>query len=380
MFLRSLSLQNFRNYEKAKFEFAKNTTVVVGPNTAGKTNFTEAISMLTTGKSPRAEKDEDIIGFGETSARVTGEVGSNSSDKDSVELQVILVKRDPSAGSTNSLQASSGQVSRKYTVNKVAKRRVDFAGNLLCVLFSPEDLDIIIGGPSLRRRLLNEILEQTDRDYRNAYSVFEKALRQRNALLYNARETGRGAAQRALPGGNEKQFEYWDKLIIENGNIVTKKREELIQNINNFSKDIFDFIAFYDKSTITEERLLKYKDAELASGVTLVGPHRDDVGFSMLSGNSTHDIKSFGSRGQQRLTILQIKIIELSLVEEKVGIRPILVLDDIFSELDSGHIKLIFDILGKQQTFITTTHREFIDDKLKDFQVVELGRNQLINK
>ncbi len=229
-------------------------------------------------------------------------------------------------------------------------------------------MDIIIGGPSLRRRLLNEILEQTDRDYRNAFSVYEKALRQRNALLYNARETGER---------NEKQFEYWDKLIIENGNIVTLKREELIENINNFPKDVFDFIAFYDKSTISEERLAKYKDAELASGVTLVGPHRDDIGFSMLdnSTNSTHDIKSFGSRGQQRLTILQIKLAELSLIEEKTEVRPVLVMDDIFSELDSGHIKLIFDILDKQQTFITTTHKEFIDSKLKDFQVIELKNN-----
>lgn len=360
MFLRSLNLKDFRSYGKSQFDFAKNTTVIVGPNTAGKTNFTEAISMLSIGKSPRADKDEELIRFGQTSARITGEIGLDLDDKDTTELQIILAKQD------------SERVAKKFLINKVAKRRVDFAGNLLCVLFSPEDLDIIIGGPSLRRRLLNEILEQTDKDYRSAYSVFEKALRQRNALLYNARETG----QR-----NEKHFEYWDKLIIENGGVVTKKREELIENINNFSKDVFDFVAFYDKSTITQERLLKYKDAELASGITLVGPHRDDVSFSMLLGNSTHDIKSFGSRGQQRLTILQLKLIELTFVEEKMNIRPILVLDDIFSELDSGHIRLIFDILDKQQTFITTTHKEFIDQKfIKDFEVIELGRNQLINK
>lgn len=354
MFLKSLSLKDFRSYEKSQFDFAKNTTVIVGPNTAGKTNFTEAISMLSIGKSPRADKDEELIRFGQTSARISGEISSNHSSEDSTELQIILAKQE------------NERVAKKFLINKVAKRRMDFAGNLLCVLFSPEDLDIIIGGPSLRRRLLNEILEQTDKDYRNAFSIYEKALRQRNALLYNARETG----QR-----NEKHFEYWDKLIIENGAVVTEKREELIENINNFSKDIFDFVAFYDKSTITQERLLKYKDAELASGVTLVGPHRDDIGFSMLSGNSTRDIKSFGSRGQQRLTILQLKLIELSFVEEKMNIRPILVLDDIFSELDTGHIQLIFDILDKQQTFITTTHKEFINEKIiKDFEVIELNK------
>jgi len=354
MFLKSLNLKDFRSYDKSQFDFAENTTIIVGPNTAGKTNFIEAISMLSIGKSPRADKDEELIRFGQTSARITGEIASNFSNGDSTELQIILAKQE------------NERVAKKFLINKVAKSRVDFAGNLLSVLFSPDDLDIVIGGPSLRRRLLNEILEQTDKDYRNAFSVYEKALRQRNALLYNARETG----QR-----NEKQFEYWDKLIIENGGVITKKREELIENINNFSKDIFDFVAFYDKSTITQERLLKYKDAELASGVTLVGPHRDDIGFSMLLGNSTHDIKSFGSRGQQRLTILQLKLIELSFIEEKMNIRPILVLDDIFSELDEGHIKLVLEMIGGGQTFITTTHKEFIDKKLiKDFEVVELNK------
>lgn len=352
MFLKSLTLQNFRNYDKAEFEFFKDTIVIVGPNTSGKTNFAEGISALSVGKSPRADKDEEIIGFGKDSASITGIITSKSLDDDKTSLQMILAKREDRG------------ISKKYLVNKVTKRRIDFAGNLLAVLFSPEDLDILIGGPSLRRRLLNEILEQTDRDYRNAFTVYEKALRQRNALLYSARETG----QR-----NEKQFEYWDKLIVENGGVITKKREELIENINNFPKDIFDFVAFYDKSTISEERLTKYKDAEVASAVTLVGPHRDDISFSMLLGNSTHDIKSFGSRGQQRLTILQLKLIELSIIERKMGVRPILILDDIFSELDSGHIKLIFEILGKQQTFITTTHKEFIEkEKLKEMQVIEL--------
>lgn len=361
MFLKNLNLKDFRSYGKARFDFEKNTIVIVGPNTAGKTNFTEAISLLSTGKSVRAEKYDDLIGFGETSAKISGDVLENNDDVSSTELAIIVALHP----STSSGQGSE-RLSKKFLINKVAKRRIDFAGNLLSILFSPEDLDIIIGGPSLRRRLLNEILEQADRDYRNAFSIYEKALRQRNALLYNARETGRR---------NEKQFEYWDKLIIENGNIVTAKREELIVNINDSPKDIFDFIAFYDKSTISEERLAKYRDAELSSGVTLVGPHRDDIGFSMLDNttNSTHDIKSFGSRGQQRLTILQIKIIELSLIERKTGTRPVLVMDDIFSELDSRHIKLIFDILGKQQTFITTTHKEFINEKkLGDMQIIDV--------
>lgn len=163
MFLKSLNLKDFRSYDKSQFDFAENTTIIVGPNTAGKTNFIEAISMLSIGKSPRADKDEELIRFGQTSARITGEIASNFSNGDSTELQIILAKQE------------NERVAKKFLINKVAKSRVDFAGNLLSVLFSPDDLDIVIGGPSLRRRLLNEILEQTDKDYRNAFSVYEKS-------------------------------------------------------------------------------------------------------------------------------------------------------------------------------------------------------------
>lgn len=352
MFLKSLSLANFRNYDKSDFKFSKDTAIIVGPNTSGKTNFAESIFLLSAGKSFRAEKEDDLIAFGEESLRIFAEIESANEKK---ELEIILAKNPTS------------YVSKKYRVNGVAKRRADFAGNLVCVLFSPEDLDIIIGGPNLRRKLLDNLLEQVDKDYRYAMVSYIKALRQRNALLDRVKESG---------VRNDKMFEYWDNILIGNGEVITKKREEFIQFINNSSKEIFDFVTLYDKSTISKERLLKYKDAEVASGATLVGPHRDDVSFSMFLGNSTHDIKSFGSRGQQRLTILQLKLIELSFIEKIIGQKPILILDDIFSELDTGHIKLVLDMLGKQQSIVTTTHKEFIDLRvLKNADVIELDRN-----
>ena len=131
---------------------------------------------------------------------------------------------------------NGGSQYKKFLVNGVAKRRVDFAGHFLAVLFSPQDLEIIVDSPSLRRNFLDQILEQVDRNYRVAVIAYTKALRQRNALLEQARETGLR---------NEKQFEYWDNLVIENGNIITAKREEFINFLNSSAKDIFDFITHH---------------------------------------------------------------------------------------------------------------------------------------
>ena len=343
--LKSISLQNFRSYEKSEFSF-ENITLIVGPNTSGKTNLIESVFLLATGKSFRTDKDIQMLRFTKELGRVKGKV-------DDEELEVLI---------TNG-QVNGGSQYKKFLVNGVAKRRVDFIGHLLSVLFSPADLDIIIDSPGLRRNFLDEVLEQVDKDYRIALLSYSKGLRQRNALLEQVQETG---------SRNEKEFEYWDNLVIENGQILTTKREQFIDFVNSENKDIFDFFITYDKSIISKERLYQYADAEIASGVTLVGPHRDD--FIVLMKNSTksfHDVKLYGSRGQQRLAILQLKILELLFVEKTLGKRPVLILDDIFSELDEGHINLIFDEIGKQQTIISTTHKEFIPKKmLKSMKII----------
>jgi DNA replication and repair protein RecF len=346
--LKNIHLQNFRSYKKADFSF-ENTTLIVGPNTSGKTNLLEAVYLLSLGKSFRTDKDIQMLMFNQEFGRVRGETVDT-------ELEVLI---------TNG-QVNGKSQFKKFLVNKVPKRRVDFTGNLLSVIFSPQDLDIIIDSPSLRRNFLDEVLEQVDREYRVASIAYVKALRQRNALLEVAKETG---------VRNEKQFEYWDNLVIENGQTITRKREEFIEFANASLKDIFDFVVNYDKSVISKERLLEYKQEELASGVTLVGPHRDDFSVSMVSGKSLHDVKFYGSRGQQRLAILQLKALELLFVEVKMGKRPILILDDIFSELDGEHINLIFDQIGKQQTILSTTHKEFIPKKmLKSMKIISFAK------
>ena len=309
--LKSISLQNFRNYKKSSFQFDGKSVVIIGPNTVGKSNLIESIFLLSTGKSFRAEKDSQMVLFDHELGRVKG-----SAEQTSLEVVVTV-------GEVIGVKTQF----KRYFVNGVAKRRVDFVGNLPSVLFSPQDLEIVVGSPGVRRSFLDNVLEQTDRDYRIALIGYTKAIRQRNALLELVKDNGSRRPGRRLgevsdsergPSPNrevlrtgglarrEKEFEYWDSLVIRNGNVLTKKREEFVGYLNESSKDILNFKIEYDKSVISVERLLQYRDAESASGVTLVGPHRDD--FIVLF-NKGHDLKSFGSRGQQRLGVLQLKLL-----------------------------------------------------------------------
>lgn len=348
MQLTHLSLQNFRSYAKSSFTFSQDLTVIVGPNTAGKTNLLEAITLLAKGKTNRAEKDTQAVRFDSEIARVKGIV-------DVTDLEVVL---------TNGVVAGVAAPLRRFLVNGVPKRRVDFASHFSVVSFAPADLDIVIGSPSQRRAFLDDALEQVDRQYRIAHITYTKALRQRNALLDRAKETG----QRF-----EQQFAYWDELLITHGQYISQSRETLIDYINDAAKDVFSLRLTYDHSKISKERLLQYKTAEAGSGVTLVGPHRDDMLIDMSVAKEWRNVKAFGSRGQQRLAILQLKMLQLAFMEEKNAQRPLLLLDDIFSELDSGHIALVQSLLDKQQTIMTTTHKEFLDKKILNVAgVVEL--------
>lgn len=362
----TISLQNFRNYSKKDFSFSSKTTLIIGPNTAGKSNLIEAIYLIASGRSFRIDRDDQLIKFEKGIARIKGKIEDSSctfSLQDKTSSHDVLEKvQDKDLEVVIAGGGIEGRLRpfKKYLVNGVAKRKIDFIGNFFAVLFAPSDLEIIIDGPSKRRDFIDNILVQTDRDYRLALTFYEKGLRIRNALLHKAKETGRRS---------EKEFVYWDNLLIVQGQKVTKKREDFIDYLNRSKKDVLDFEIFYDKSVISKERLLQYEDAEIGAGVTLVGPHRDDLLIQINTNYNTNkselvDIRYFGSRGQQRLAILQLKILELNYIEEKTGERPVLLLDDIFSELDTDHINLVLDMIGSQQTIMTTTHAEFIPTKL----------------
>jgi DNA replication and repair protein RecF len=352
MILSHLSLQNLRSYQKADFVFHKDKTIIIGRNAIGKTNLIEAIYLLTTGKSFRTDKEKQLIQFGEQVARVKGKLQDNSENE---ELEVVIA--------LSSIQF----LQKKYFVNGVSKRRVDFSGKLTAVLFTPLDLEIVSGQPGFRRRFLDEVLEQVDYEYRVALSLYTKGLRQRNALLEHVQTTGIR---------NDKVFAYWDELLIKNGSIVTRKREEFISFINAQKHDFFPLQLFYDSSIISTERLLQYKDAEVGAGVTLVGPHRDDVIIKAEHevSKELEEVRYFASRGQQRLVTLELKLAQLAFIKEKKEVLPLLLLDDIFSELDSRNIQKILELTADTQTIITTTHKEFVPESaLSNTAVIELS-------
>ncbi len=358
MILQRLLLQNFRSYDSADFTFTKGLNFIIGPNTAGKSNIMEAIYLLSSSKSFRTEKDNQLLQFHKQVSHVKGKIILEENESEI--LEVIL-----SDGSVT----GSSIFSKKFLRNGVPKRRIDFTGTLRALLFDPTDLDVISGSPSLRREFLDEVLEQTDLGYRKAVITFTKALRHRNALLQSARETG---------FRQEKQFSYWDELLIANGTAIHDKRAAFITYLNAQPQTLFPFSLVYDHSIISEERLLQYRDAESGAGVTLVGPHRDDIQVMMRGeGGEYIAVKAYASRGQQRLAVVQLKLLQLQYMREQsqspTGDRPVLLLDDIFSELDSRHINHVLNVVKDQQTIITTTHKEFIDHIAPtDANVIEL--------
>ncbi|RJQ26933.1 DNA replication and repair protein RecF [Candidatus Parcubacteria bacterium] len=385
MLIKNLTLNNFRNYKKSSFQF-DNTNVIIGKNTIGKTNILEGISFLSTGKSFKAEKDVDAIKIDEEFAKVSAKIIDGS---DIINLEAII------ANNTN-------RFSKKLLVNGLPKKQSDFISKLLTVIFTPQDIEIITDSPSLRRNYISNILLQANKTYRNSLSVYEKALKQRNRLLDDIKDGKRNY--------KADEFEYWNILLIENGAIITKERENLVNFINKSKKDIFDLTIAYDKSTITQERIDKYHNAEIASGLTLIGPQRDDFLILFLnpplkrslsrSSNELRQkvslggpnnpnlpnhltsswnggvattttpsrwhrtIKEFGSRGEQRLTILQLKKLEIEFIKQATEKTPILLLDDIFSELDNKNIQKVLELINECQTITTTTHKEFIPKSL----------------
>lgn len=370
MNIKNISLSNFRNYNRKTFDFSDKTTVIVGDNASGKTNILEAISLLSTGKSFRARVETEMIKYDSEISRVSALVDSeqwtvNSDAKPNTEhrtpntkLEVVLTRGEITLGED---PGKVQKVPRKrLLVNGVGRRLFNFAGNLKVVLFGPWDLDLVTESPSIRRRYLDFVLSQVDREYQRAILSYEKGLRQRNKLLYRIREEG-------LP---RSQLIFWNNLLIKNGDYVSRKRRELIEFISS-TKDFNsqDYSLVYDMSSISASRLEQYAKEEVAVATTLVGPHRDDFCF-MLKKNKqqtsnnkkARELDRYGSRGEQRMGVLWLKLAELSFIKEKTGESPVLLLDDIFSELDHEHRDIVVEMTKGQQTIITTADPHYINN------------------
>jgi len=349
MQLTKLSLKNFRNHSAKELSFNKGITLIVGSNAIGKTNILESIYLLATGKSFRADVESEMILRGQEIARVKGEIKIYENIE---KLEIMLT-----TGQVMGIRS----VKKRYLVNGVARRMVDFVGKLLVVYFSPEDLEIIIDGPVIRRNYLDLVLEQVDRDYRRVNLSYRKGLRQRNKLLEQIRDEGKP----------RNVLFFWDKLLIENGNLLTQKRQEYIDYINDGDWGFGKLFIEYDKSIISPQRLEQYVRQEVASATTLVGPHRDDFRVTLAEtakedGQIKRDLHVYGSRGEQRTAIFGLKLAQLAFIKEKTQQSPVLLLDDIFSELDHNRRKKLLEIIPHQQTIITTSDIHLVEPEFRD--------------
>lgn len=328
--IREIKLTNFRNFENKSLNFANDITVIVGPNGAGKTNILESLFLLSTGKSFKAKLEIEMIKYDQELAKIKGD-----------SLEVMITKGD------------NGWPKKKLLVNGVPKRLIDFAGNFKTVLFGPWDMDLVTESPSIRRKFLDSVLSQVDREYRRSVLSYEKGLRQRNRLLWQIRESG----------VSRSQLLFWNQLLIKNGDYISQRRREFI----DFANTDLKYQLEYDPSAISESRLEQYKNEEIAAATTLVGPHRDDFSFVFVNRN----LAAYGSRGEQRMGVLWLKMSELNFIENKTSERPTLLLDDIYSELDHEHRDLVLKIADKQQTIITTADPHFVQN-LKAVEKIEL--------
>lgn len=355
----SLKLNNFRNFKNKSLEFSENITVIIGPNGVGKTNILESLFLISTGKSFKARTEVEMLRYEQELARISGTVASSKqqvvSDEANLATNYMLHATKLEAIIT---RGENGWPKKRLQVNGIPKRIIDFAGQFKSVLFGPWDMDLVTESPSIRRKFLDSVLSQVDREYRRSILSYEKGLRQRNRLLLRIREEG-------IP---RSQLLFWNQLLIKNGDYISKKRDEFIEFVNiqpGINKQKLELA--YDKSAISEARLEQYKSEEIASATTLVGPHRDDFIFIA----DTRELAKYGSRGQQRMSVLWLKLAELNYIEDQTGERPTLLLDDIFSELDHAHRNIVMDVTTKQQTIITTVDEHFLEKGVK-FSTIEL--------
>jgi DNA replication and repair protein RecF len=346
MQIQKLRLTGLRNFKGKLLEFSDGITVILGPNASGKTNILESLYLLSTGKSFKAKVEEEMINYNKDLSRVKGRIKVGEEVKD---LEIVLTRGFLDIGKSSPERVAK----KKLMLNNLPKRLVDFAGNFKVVLFGPWDLELVTESPSHRRDFLNVVLSQVDREYRRSILSYEKGLRQRNRLLLRIREEGL----------SRSQLLFWDRLLIKTGDYLSSKRQDFIDFVNKtegLNHQIFKLE--YDRSVISEGRLEQYKEEEIAAATTLVGPHRDDFIFKIETKKTKErDLSRFGSRGEQRMGVLWLKLRELAFVEAESGERPTLILDDIFSELDHEHRKIAMEAAQEQQTIITTADPHFIE-------------------
>ena len=358
MIIKSIELTNFRNYESLNLEFDKGTNILYGDNAQGKTNVLEAIYLSSITKSHKGSKDQDIIKFGESEAHLRTYI---EKDNDVYKVDMHLRKNG------SKIIAVNGQK---------LKKAAGLLGLLNVVFFSPEDLSIIKDGPSERRRFIDMELCQLDNFYLYNLTNYNKIVEQRNKLLkdiytnYSLKDT----------------LDIWDSQLISYGSKIIERRVSFINQLNEIIYDIHkklsgdreEILIKYEPNVLIEEfetKLKQSQEKDIKLKMTTVGPHRDDI----CSDVNGIDIRKFGSQGQQRTAALSLKLSEIELVKKITKDTPVLLLDDVLSELDSNRHKYLLDSIGNIQTIITCTGLDdFVNDRFEINKVFKVSNGKIV--
>lgn len=412
MYLSQLSLTHFRNYQRLNLDLHGPLTVLQGQNAQGKTNLLEAVFFLATSKPVHAQQEREIVDWRAQEepipySRVAGRVHNQ---QHGFELEIILTPRSDGVNFT-----------KQVKINGVSKRSMDLVGLLRAVLFLPEDIKLVEGAPGERRRYLDIALCQVDRDYCRTLADFQKVLNQRNSLLKSFREQEVNPKAESV----EAQLGFWDEQLVRHGSVVMVKRHHFIEQLHTVAQQVHTdlsagreqlslqylpsfnpgHLATHDYDRLVDEhivhdivdlgfpaleaatvashyhsKLRSRRAREIAAGITMYGPHRDDLRFV---GNG-RDLRLFGSRGQQRTAALALKLAELRVGTAQTGVAPLLLLDDVMSELDSQRrAAMIAALQGVEQAIITTTDwTDFTPELLAQAQLlhVQAGTVQAIDR
>ncbi|MDD2968454.1 MAG: DNA replication/repair protein RecF [Lachnospiraceae bacterium] len=359
MIIKSLELQNFRNYRDLKIDFSSGTNILYGLNAQGKTNILEAIYLCATTKSHKNSKDKEMICFGEEEAHI----------------RTLIFKDDMEEKIDMHLRSSK---SKGIAINnQKIKKAAELLGLLNVVLFSPEDLGIIKNGPSERRRFIDMELCQLDQFYLYNLNNYNKIVNQRNKLikdLYINPDLG-------------DTLSIWDSQLVSYGSQIIERRRKFINQLNEIIKEIHfkltgnveNLMIQYEPDVLEDQyenklKMNQYKDIKLKQ--TSVGPHRDDFTF-IINGN---DVRKFGSQGQQRTAALSLKLAEIELVKRTVKDTPVLLLDDVLSELDSNRQNYLLNHIRDIQTIITCTGLdEFVNNRFEINKIFQVFNGSIVN-
>jgi len=357
MTIEYLELSNYRNYDEIHIDFSPNTNIFFGDNAQGKTNILESVYITGTTKSHRGSHDSEIISFGKDYGVIRALFNKNDV---SYKIGIQLRKEKRKAISIN---------------GSPIKKAADLLGIVNVVLFSPEDLQIIKSGPDKRRRFIDMILCQVDKEYLFSLSSYNKIVDQRNKLLKSLKNNT----------DIKDTLEIWDDQLVRYGSDIIRKRKEFIEKLNEKVYPIHSSLTgnddkidiIYDCNTDSEgykEKIKENLEKDIRFKSTSTGPHRDDIKINIKD----IDVKKFGSQGQQRTAALSLKLAEIEIIKEYTGDTPILLLDDVLSELDMNRQKYLLENLGDTQTIITCTGLdEFVNNRFEINKCFKVSRGSI---